>query len=132
MTTPTRVVVLDPGHGGSAEAGASSPNNTSGGGLLEKDVNLDIARRVRERLAQRATVYLTRDSDTNLSLAARAGFARAMSADVFVSLHCNGHVDPAQDTTEVYVRRAGERGSRPSGTPCARRSAGRPARRAAA
>ncbi len=109
-TTPT--LVLDPGHGGDREVGGSSPNNTSGGGVLEKDVTLDMARRVRQRLAGRANVLLTRDSDTNLSLAQRAGFARAVGADLFLSLHCNGHVDPSHDSIEVYVNRDGTESDR--------------------
>ena len=40
------VVVLDPGHGGSVKVGGSSPNNAVGaGGLLEKDLTLDVATR---------------------------------------------------------------------------------------
>ena len=109
-TTPT--LVLDPGHGSDREVGGSSPNNTSGGGVLEKDVTLDMARRVRQRLAGRANVLLTRDSDTNLSLAQRAGFARAVGADLFLSLHCNGHVDPSHDSIEVYVNRDGTESDR--------------------
>lgn len=105
MQSNSKVIVLDPGHGGAAEAGGSSPNNTSGGGLLEKDLTLDVARRVRARLGDRAKVLLTRDTDSNLSLSARAGFARAVGADVFLSLHCNGHPDPSYDSSEVYIAR---------------------------
>ena len=43
MPAGTRTVVLDPGHGGTSAAGASSPNNATGpNGLLEKDLTLDL------------------------------------------------------------------------------------------
>lgn len=105
MTTHTPLVVLDPGHGGRTKVGGSSPNSTSGGGLLEKDVNLDVARRVKELLGAGSRVMMTRESDTNLSLSDRAGFARALGADVFLSIHCNGHLDLQHDSTEVYITR---------------------------
>src|SRR5206468_664991 len=62
-------VVIDPGHGGATATGGSSPNNATGpNGLLEKDLTLDLGRRVSALLAPRATVILTRTTDVNLSL----------------------------------------------------------------
>jgi hypothetical protein len=69
-------VVIDPGHGGTRDAAH-----------VEKEVNLDLARRVASRLG--GNVRLTRDGDVNLDLASRAAVARQLGADVFVSLH--GH-----------------------------------------
>src|SRR5471032_2128368 len=100
MTT----VVIDPGHGGSAAVGGSSPNNASGpNGLLEKDVTLDLARRVSTLLANKATVILTRTSDTNLALADRAKVARDSNADIFISIHLNGWTDPTVDGSEAWI-----------------------------
>src|SRR2546430_4409640 len=63
------VVVLDPGHGGAMAVGGSSPNRAVGpNGLLEKNVALDLARRVRSILSPELRVVLTRDEDRNLSL----------------------------------------------------------------
>ena len=57
------LVVLDPGHGGTAKVGGSSPNNAVGpDGLREKDLTLDIATRVPLRSPGRGTV-LTRTAD---------------------------------------------------------------------
>jgi len=99
-------VVIDPGHGGSARVGGSSPNNAEGpNGLLEKDVVLDVGRRVAALLGPRATVMLTRSTDENRSLADRARVARDASADVFVSIHLNGWRDPAVDGSEAWVAR---------------------------
>lgn len=101
------VVVLDPGHGGRAGVGGSSPNNATGpNGLLEKDLTLDLAQRTAAALAGRARVLLTRTGDVNLSLADRAAVARAANADVFLSIHLNGFQDRSVDGTEVWVARA--------------------------
>lgn len=78
-------VVLDPGHGGS-ETGAVGP-----AGLVEKDVNLDIAVRVAALLRDEgATVVLTRTADVRVTIETRTQLARALDPLVFVSIHHNG------------------------------------------
>lgn len=110
MTDTT--ILLDPGHGGASAAGGSSANRgMSRTGLLEKDLALDLARRTRDRLSGEHVVVLTRDSDTNLPLAARADAARRLGADVFVSLHFSGR-DPAVDRTDAVVPSAASPASR--------------------
>ena len=80
----TRTVVLDPGHGGD-DKGTSSPRN-----IHEKQVVLDVANRVRNRLEARGiNVELTRESDRNLDLDSRCRKAAALKADLFVSIHAN-------------------------------------------
>jgi len=79
-----QIVVLDAGHGGE-DGGAVSPH-----GLLEKQVVLDITRRVRALLlAQGYTVLLTRHDDRFLELAERPRRAEKWNADLFVSIHAN-------------------------------------------
>jgi N-acetylmuramoyl-L-alanine amidase len=73
--------------------------------LLEKDITLDIGRRVGTLLAPYATVVLTRTDDTNHSLAERAAVARDANADAFVSIHLTGWKDPAVDGSEAWVAR---------------------------
>jgi len=94
----TRVVVIDPGHGGDAP-GAQGP-----GGVCEKDVTLAIARRLAERLNARTGVraVLTRDGDYDLPLRQRFQVAERYQADVFVSIHCNSARDRDARGTEVY------------------------------
>lgn len=111
MPTGSPIIVLDPGHGGVVPSGASSPDRSTAG-LSEKALTLELARRVRQRLAPTVTVMLTRDSDTNISLDSRAGFARLVGADCFVSLHFNASGDAATDSTEAYVGRASSEGDR--------------------
>jgi len=102
VPTPTprpepRVVVLDPGHGGTEE-GAKGP-----GGLLEKDVVLALARTVREVLTARGyRVVTTRDSDASVGFQDRTATANAAKADVFLSLHMNASRSAAAHGTEVY------------------------------
>lgn len=81
---PAFTVVLDPGHGGEQE-GAISPAGTK-----EKDLALDIARRIAARLKRDgAKVVLTRSGDIGVPLANRAAIATAIRADLFVSVHLN-------------------------------------------
>lgn len=76
-------IMIDPGHGGK-DSGAR------GSFLLEKDINLDVARRVVQRLAlMRAQPFLTRDADYFVDLYERPRLTNALPADLFVSLHCN-------------------------------------------
>jgi N-acetylmuramoyl-L-alanine amidase len=81
---PARIVV-DPGHGG-AQEGATSP-----AGLLEKDISLQIAQRVREHLEKElgAQVLMTRDEDQSLPLPERVEFSNKQRPDLFLSIHCN-------------------------------------------
>jgi N-acetylmuramoyl-L-alanine amidase len=80
-----RSIIIDPGHGGE-DAGAVGRGRTR-----EKDVVLDIARRLKRRLDARAEteVLLTRDGDHALPLAERVAIAHADRADLFVSVHLN-------------------------------------------
>lgn len=113
MSMQLPVVVIDPGHGGNANTGGSSSNNATGpNGLLEKNLTLDVGRRLAAALAGRARVVMTRTGDTNLSLAARARVARDNGARLFLSIHFNGFRDPSVDGTEVWVARRAGRASR--------------------
>jgi N-acetylmuramoyl-L-alanine amidase len=81
---PRARVVIDPGHGG-AQEGAISPD-----GQLEKNVSLDVARRLKAALEHAgADAVLTREQDVLLALADRVTFANQAKPDVFVSLHLN-------------------------------------------
>jgi len=84
-------VAIDPGHGG-IDKGKVGPS-----GLLEKDVNLDLALMLGELLAGEygMEVMLTRTRDELVPLTRRAEMANEWGADVFISIHCNGwyHAD---------------------------------------
>jgi len=78
-------IVIDPGHGG-IDPGATGPN-----GLMEKELTLDIARRLRDKLQRSGNrrVLLTREQDVKIALKDRVEFARKHKADLFISLHFN-------------------------------------------
>jgi N-acetylmuramoyl-L-alanine amidase len=80
-----RVIVLDPGHGGS-NTGTHSVLD----GRFEKEFTLDWAERLKPLLETNGwTVFLTRTNDSELSLSNRVAFAEAHHADAFISLHFN-------------------------------------------
>ena len=88
-----RKVVLDPGHGGT-DPGAMAE------GFREKDLTLDIARRVAALLAsQDFVVVMTREDDETRSLQQRVETANAARGDVFLSIHVNSI--PTQDRRGV-------------------------------
>jgi N-acetylmuramoyl-L-alanine amidase len=79
------LVVLDPGHGG-IDTGTHAPS-----GQLEKDIVLDFATRLRERIEKtgKYRVLMTRSDDTFIPLGDRVEIARKASAALFVSIHAD-------------------------------------------
>lgn len=76
-------VVLDAGHGGS-DPGATAAD------LLEKEITLDINRRLRTMLQREGfDVIVTRNDDRTIALKDRAALANRLQSDVFVSIHVN-------------------------------------------
>ncbi len=92
-----RIVVLDPGHGGTEE-GAKGP-----AGLLEKEATLALEKTMQEVLSRHGyRVVTTRTTDATVSLEDRAASANGAKADVFVSLHANASRSASAHGTEVY------------------------------
>src|SRR6059058_5308020 len=93
---PFAVVVLDPGHGGQ-DSGAMC------GGVMEKDLTLDVARRIDRVLdAQGVATLMTRLGDTYVSLADRAAFGNRVRDSIFVSIHFNEDNKPVASGVETY------------------------------
>jgi N-acetylmuramoyl-L-alanine amidase len=92
------VVALDPGHGGH-DVGVPRPDRTD-----EKDVNLALARVVRDRLEAtgRYRVVMTRDSDRYLTLEDRVRIARDAHAQLFLSLHADSAPSASTRGASVY------------------------------
>src|SRR5207302_1670285 len=92
---PFAVVILDPGHGGQ-DSGAMC------GGLLEKDLTLDVARRIDRLLdSEGIATLMTRLGDTYVSLADRAAFANRVTDCIFVSIHFNEDNKPVATGVET-------------------------------
>ncbi len=94
-----RRIIIDPGHGG-RDYGA--PGYLKG--VHEKDVVLDIARRLAKtiRAELKCEVFLTRNSDTFLTLEERTAIANTRNADLFISIHTNSHRDRRAYGIETY------------------------------
>jgi N-acetylmuramoyl-L-alanine amidase len=82
---PRPLVVLDPGHGG-IDTGTRAPN-----GECEKDIVLDFAKRLRDRIEKsgKYRVLMTRSDDTFVPLGDRVRIARQAGAALFVSIHAD-------------------------------------------
>ena len=89
-------IVIDPGHGG-LEPGAQK------NGIFEKDITLDVAKRVADYLTKAGIkVILTRTDDSTLSLKQRVDITNAENPDAFVSIHVNSSEDPGAIGMETH------------------------------
>ena len=93
------IVALDPGHGGE-DPGAIGP-----GGTREKDVVLQIALRLRDRINQQPNMraYLTRDADFFVPLHIRVQKARKVQADLFISIHADAFFTERPQGASVFA-----------------------------
>ncbi|WP_425061413.1 Germination-specific N-acetylmuramoyl-L-alanine amidase [Sporomusa carbonis] len=114
-----KVIVVDAGHGG-IDPGANRP------GILEKDINLAIALKLKDILNQYgAKVVLSRQTDIELSpecdnekirgryhrdLAARVEMVEESNADLFISIHANAVTNAKRHGAEVFYAAASEAG----------------------
>lgn len=92
-----KIIILDPGHGG-------SDSGTTAVKLIEKNLNLEVALCLEKLLTEaKATVYLTRKDDRDVSLVERVRFFHKYQADAIISMHHNAKpYDPAADEVSVY------------------------------
>ena len=97
------VVAIDAGHGGE-DPGAIGPNGTK-----EKDVVLQIALKLRDRInasqvkGSPMRAYLTRDADYFVPLHVRVQKARKVQADLFVSVHADAFFTPSAQGASVFA-----------------------------
>jgi len=91
-------IVLDPGHGGH-DTGTIGP-----GGLMEKDLTLELSKALRQLLESRINidVVLTREKDVFLSLEERTAIANRCQADLFISIHANSSSAQSTSGVETY------------------------------
>ena len=92
-------IIIDPGHGG-RDYGA--PGYLKG--VHEKDIVLQISRRLAKKIRKelKYEVYLTRNSDTYLTLEERTAIANTKNADLFISIHTNSHKNRRAYGIETY------------------------------
>lgn len=101
-TLAGRTVAIDAGHGG-------FDGGVYHGPLVEKDLNLDVALRLKEEVERRgAKAVLTREEDVAFAdenradLEHRLRMAHEVKADVLVSVHCNSFPDPSQFGAQTF------------------------------
>ena len=94
----TKIVVVDPGHGGE-DPGAVGPRKT-----MEKEIVLKVGEKTVHLLNQnkRIQAFLTRKGDYFIPLEQRTKIAREYGADLFVSLHTDGSFNPQARGSSVY------------------------------
>ena len=92
-----RTIVLDPGHGGEQKGAEGKA------GQFEKEITLDVARRLQERLHREGlAVILTRTEDADLPLVERTAVANREQAGLFFSIHVNASPRPEARGAETY------------------------------
>ena len=92
----SKYVVIDAGHGGT-DYGALRGN------INEKDITLDIAKRVQNMLEKKGyTVAMTRTSDTYVSLQDRVEYSETFNPDIFVSIHVNSSNSDSPSGLETH------------------------------
>ena len=92
-------IVLDAGHGG------KDPGAVGKAGLYEKEVTLDIAKKLEKEIKEKLgrEVIMTRFSDKYVSLPERCYIANKKQGDIFISIHMNANVKKDASGTEVYI-----------------------------
>lgn len=94
-------VLIDPGHGGD-DTGAKSFPSKNGQQILEKDLAMQISKKLYNKLKPFHSVYLTRSIDRNVTLQERSDLAEKIKADIFVSIHLNSSTQKESRGVEVY------------------------------
>lgn len=103
-----KTIMIDAAHGGEKGKGSLGPT-----GLMEKDVNLDIALYLQEQLQELgAELYMTRKEDKHVSMTERSAFANNILPDFFISIHQNHFKHPNIAGTEIYYYRGDDEAKR--------------------
>lgn len=101
------VIVIDPGHGGT-EGGTQ--DGASSNGILEKNINMDVAKAMKQELESYGgvKVYLThKDANVSMSIARRAAFAKSVGADFVYSIHFNASESKDKFGAELWIPSVG-------------------------
>ena len=92
-------IIIDPGHGG------KDPGAVGYRGTKEKDIALDVAKRLEKKISKNMNVktILTRDEDIFLKLGERTRFANENNGDLFISIHANAAEDRRASGFETFL-----------------------------
>lgn len=98
----SKVVLIDPGHGGEESGAVGYLDKKKSRRIYEKDLSLRLAKKVKEELSKTTTTYLTRSLDRLVTLQERADLADMVKADLFLSVHFNSSPNPKGHGFELY------------------------------
>lgn len=92
-------IIIDPGHGG------KDPGAIGYRGTKEKDITLDVAKRLAKKIERNMKIktILTRDEDTFIGLRERSKLANAQNGKLFISIHANSAEDQRAHGFETYL-----------------------------
>ena len=92
-------IIIDPGHGG------KDPGAIGYRGTKEKDVTLDVAKRLAKKIERNMKIntILTRDEDTFIGLRERSKLANTQNGKLFISIHANSAEDQRAQGFETYM-----------------------------
>ena len=119
IETVEKVIVIDAGHGG------SDPGKIGVNGALEKDINLEISKRIKILLEEKGiSVFMTRETDEMLceetfennrkraDMAKRVELINEIKPDMAISIHQNSYTDPEVSGAQVFYYSESEEGKR--------------------
>ena len=98
----SKVVLIDPGHGGDEVGAIGHLDPLKKRKVFEKDLSLRLAIKLKDHLSKSTTTYLTRSLDRAVSLQERADLADLLKADLFISVHFNSSTNPKSHGFELY------------------------------
>lgn len=102
FSVQAKVVLIDPGHGGEEIGAVGHMDSPKGRKIFEKDLSLRLSKKVKDRLSQHTSAYLTRSMDRVVSLQERADLADLVKADLFISIHFNSSTNKQSHGFEIY------------------------------
>jgi N-acetylmuramoyl-L-alanine amidase len=96
-------IIIDPGHGG------KDPGSIGYKGTKEKDIVLDVSKRLARKIQKnlRVKTILTRDEDVFIRLQDRTKFANTNEGDLFISIHVNSNESKKPYGFETYLLKPG-------------------------
>jgi N-acetylmuramoyl-L-alanine amidase len=98
----SKVVLIDPGHGGEEIGAVGYLDAARKRKIFEKDLSLRLSTKIKEYIGRSTTAYLTRSMDRAVSLQERADLADLVKADLFLSIHFNSSTNSKSHGFELY------------------------------
>jgi N-acetylmuramoyl-L-alanine amidase len=98
----SKVVLIDPGHGGEEAGAVGHLDAKKSRKIFEKDLALRLSKKIKDHLSKKTSAYLTRSLDRAVTLQERADLADLVKADLFLSIHFNSSTNAKSHGFELY------------------------------